>query len=215
MDIVHSATERVQIVRGFSTLLQLALQSAKNVVEREVIFPRSPCRTTHATHTEALRLHCPSSLRSRRTIRPSLASKVECSTDTGSSCIEAEAGTLGFRPCGGLRILVGEHTYDTGSNFMMNNGLVVFSDNVYTEFLQGVNLVSMMFGRVTYHYIIGLELKRLRLEPFGTQTFAVDECTIGAFDVLDENLHICVNNGCIRKHSMPTQIRRGARPPVA
>ena len=40
----------------------------------------------------------------------------------------------------------------------------------------------------TYDNVVGLELVRLRLQPFGAESLAVDEGAVGAFHVLYEDL---------------------------
>ena len=58
---------------------------------------------------------------------------------------------LRLRSCGGLGILLVEHAEDAGSDFVVDDGLVVFTDDVDTEFLKKNVMVSRGFdecGRV-------------------------------------------------------------------
>ena len=43
--------------------------------------------------------------------------------------------------------------------------------------------------RVTYHDIIRLQLEGVGLEPLRTKSLLVDEGTVRAFDILDEDLY--------------------------
>lgn len=46
----------------------------------------------------------------------------------------------------------------------------------------------MTSGKSTYNYVVRFQLKWLGFKTFCAETLAVDECAVGAFDVLDEYL---------------------------
>ena len=49
----------------------------------------------------------------------------------------------------------------------------------------------------TYDVIVRFEFVRLALEMFWTESFDVDECLVGAFDALDEDLHPNITHLCV------------------
>ena len=49
--------------------------------------------------------------------------------------VETETSVLSFGPRSVLSILIGENAYHPGSDFVMDDSLVIFANDVNTEFL--------------------------------------------------------------------------------
>lgn len=80
-----------------------------------------------------------------------------------------------------LGFLFGKYANNTGSNFMMNNCFVVFTDNINTKFLfEEMNIrAQQREGRdETYDNVTGLELERFRFCAFWAKPFTVDKGTV-------------------------------------
>lgn len=137
MNVVHGIAKSMEVVTCLPTLLQLPLQSAKDVIERNIAFPRGSCWSTQTTHSQPRGWHCSSPLRTTSPVGTGLVGKAERTSAAHASCggVETEAGTLSFCPCGVLRILLSENAYHPGSDFVMNDRLVIFANDVNTKFL--------------------------------------------------------------------------------
>src|SRR5882757_6533197 len=71
---------------------------------------------------------------------------------------------------------------------MVDDSHVVFVDS---ELLTESDKKMKVRSKVgTYNDIVRFEFVRLTLEPLWTESFAVDECPVGALDVFDEDLHL-------------------------
>ena len=99
----------------------------------DVTFPGGSCRAG-TSHSHRWSLHSPSTLRA---IGSGLAGKAESTVvvDAPRRSVETEASILSFRPGSILRILIGENADHSGSNFVTDDGLVIFANDVNTEFL--------------------------------------------------------------------------------
>src|SRR5882724_2186032 len=72
--------------------------------------------------------------------------------------------------------------------------LVVFTDDVDSEFLtESMRNGSQVAKELNGDTYDDLEFVRIALETLWTESSAVDECPVGALDVLDEDLHANVN----------------------
>lgn len=137
MDVTHRARQRMQLRTSLARLLELALETIQDMVECEATLSRRSHVAAHAAHPgEGLLLHRWSSLRlsGAWTLR---ACKIECAAATirlGREISEWWVLML-FGARGGLGVLFGEDTDDAGGDFVVDNGLVVFPDDVNTEFL--------------------------------------------------------------------------------
>lgn len=80
----------------------------------------------------------------------------------------------------GLSVFGGEDDKDTGCDLVVDDGLVIFPDNVDTKL----------------DNVFRLELARLRLDRLGRETVAIDKSTVGRLDVLDVYLY----RGVLRRH---------------
>lgn len=137
MDVTHRARQRMELRTSLARLLKLALQTIQDMVEREATLSRRSHVAAHATHPgEGLLLHRWSSLILSRTwtLR---ACKVECAA--AAIRLRREISKwwvlMLFGARGGLRVLFGEDTDDAGGDFMVDDGLVVFPDDINAEFL--------------------------------------------------------------------------------
>ena len=99
-----------------------------------------------------------------------------------------------------LCFLLGKNANDTGSDCMMNDGLVIIANDVDTKFL----FEEIVNGRIkkedsgggkvgsretaTYNNVASLKFEGLRLSALCAESFAIDKCTIGALHIFDVDL---------------------------
>ena len=147
MDFRETTTQRVQLRTRLPALLELALETAQDVVERQPALPRDTHVPAHTAHPlEALRLQCWPPLRTHGSVRAPLTipDEVECAV-TGPWLIwHAPHVTLGalllrlrLGALRGLRVELREDAHDASSDLMVNNGLIVLTDDIDAEFLRG------------------------------------------------------------------------------
>lgn len=144
VNLVHRAVQRVELSTSLATFLELALETAKDMVESETALSGWAHATAHAAHAdESLRLHRRATLAANS---GSLTTEVERVTRAGSGShvlVVTREGVTGWvlgellllHMGGGLSVLLVEDAEDTGSDFVVDNGLVVLTDDVDTEFL--------------------------------------------------------------------------------
>ena len=144
MDLVHRAVQRVELSTSLPTFLQFTLEAAEDVVESETALTGWTHATTHTTHADKpLRLHRRATLAANS---GSLTTKVECITRSGGGghvlVVTREGVTrwvlselLLFRMGGGLGVLLVENAEDAGGNLVVDDGLVVFADDIDAELL--------------------------------------------------------------------------------
>jgi hypothetical protein len=90
---------------------------------------------------------------------------------------------------GDVHVLFGEDVSSVGCDFVVDDGLVVFAYDVYTEFLGGrEQLTRWVCPYYTYDDVVRLEFIRFALQTLRTESFAIDKSTIKAPDVLYEYL---------------------------
>ena len=144
VDLREAAAERVQLRARLAALLELALEAAEDVVEREAALARHADVPAHAAHPdEALRLERRPALR-RLPVRAALAvPEVEGAVARAGlvrhRADEARALLLRLRlgALRGLRVELGEHAHDSCCDLVVDDRLVVFTDDVDAEFLEG------------------------------------------------------------------------------
>lgn len=75
--------------------------------------------------------------------------------------------------------------------FVVHDRLVIFTDDIDAEFLHAAPSDDAQHHRkATYHHILALELKRLRLDTFLGQPIPIDKSPVGTLDVLDKDLAV-------------------------
>lgn len=89
-----------------------------------------------------------------------------------------------------LDVLLSKHAENTSGNLVVDGSFIVLANDVNAEFLNMTRLKNneMRKRKVAYHDIVIFQFKRVGLDAFGTETFAVDECAIRTLDVFDEDL---------------------------
>jgi len=134
----------MELSTGLATFLKFTLETAEDVVESETTLTGWAHAAAHATHAdEPLRLHRRTTLAANGW---SLAVEVERVTWTsggGHVLVVTREGITGwilgelllFRMGSGLGVLLVEDAEDTGSDLVVDDSLVVFTDDVDTEFL--------------------------------------------------------------------------------
>lgn len=150
MNVTHRAVQRVEFGSCLATFLKFALKTAEDMVEGQTTLARRAHAATHTAHTdEPLRLHRGASLASNGR---SLTVKVERVAGAGSGghvLVVTREGITGwilgevllFRLGGGLGVLLIENAENTGSNLVVDDGLVVFADNVNAKLLINMRFV--------------------------------------------------------------------------
>lgn len=117
----------------------------------------------HATHTnEALLLHGRSALGGARAILS--AGETEstgCGTGAGLASMSGDGWRvlMLFCACGGLCVLVGKDANDACSDLVVDDGLVIFADDVDTKFLNKMREIMEEREEGAYYYIICLEFE--------------------------------------------------------
>jgi hypothetical protein len=144
VNLAHGTVQRVELSTSLATFLQFTLKTAEDVVEGEAALAGWPHATAHATHAdEPLWLHRGATLTTNR--RP-LTVEVERVARTGAGghvLVVTREGITGWvlgellllRMGGSLSFLLVEDAEDTSSNLVVDDGLVVFADNVDAELL--------------------------------------------------------------------------------
>ena len=144
VNLIHRAVQRVELSASLATFLKFTLEAAKDVVESKTTLARWAHAATHPTHPdEPLRLHRRAALTANSR---TLTAEVERVTRTGCGVhvlVVTREGVTGWilgellllRMGGSLSVLVVENAEDTGGDLVVNNGLVVFTDNVDAELL--------------------------------------------------------------------------------
>lgn len=133
---------------SFPALLQFSLETAEDVVEREPALAWRARAAAHSAHPdEPLRLHgssplrpghavaLPCAVRARKAKGTWLASQPWPLAAQGAVCGGILLGLYASRSLG---ILLREDTDDARGDFVVNDGRVVFTDNVDTKFLVAV-----------------------------------------------------------------------------
>lgn len=90
-----------------------------------------------------------------------------------------------------LGILFRKNADGACGDFMVDDGLVVFADDVDTEFLGSCEGEVHILGLNAYHDVVAFQFVRLGLDALGAESLAVDKGAVGAFDVLDVDLLCC------------------------
>ncbi len=146
MDVRETTAQRVKLRTRLPALLKLALQAAQYVVEREPALPGDTHVPAHTAHPlEALSLQCWPPLRTNGPVGAALPiDKVKCAI-SGAGLIRHAPHValgalllrlrLGALRC--LRVELREDAHDPSSNLVVDDGLVVFADDIDTEFLRG------------------------------------------------------------------------------
>ena len=129
----------MELSASFATFLKFTLEAAKDVVENKTTLARWAHAATHTTHPdEPLRLHRRAALTANS---GTLTAKVERVTRTSCGVhvlVVTREGVTGWilgkllllRMGGSLSVLVVKNAEDTGGDLVVNNGLVVFTENV-------------------------------------------------------------------------------------
>ena len=158
---MHSSCQRIQFMSCLFTLLQFALQTTEDDVERKTCFTRRP----HASHpAKTLLSELGSSLNRKRGIRTSRArltlGNAGCSVDSAGTRMSHRSLTANrrcrssgmcllhvllllmlllvlvrLRTSGNLSILFREDADDSSGYFVVDDCFVVFADNIDTKFL--------------------------------------------------------------------------------
>jgi hypothetical protein len=133
MYISHGPSEIMQLRACLPALLQLSLEPTQDVDKGQPALPRrADVRAAHPTHhPEALRRH-----------RGSPPARVGAPT---AALGEGERGCSAVR-LRDVGVLFGEDAYDAGGDFVVDDRLVVFSDDVDSEFLYLVLGSAMRWG---------------------------------------------------------------------
>jgi hypothetical protein len=129
VDLAHRVRQAVKLCTGLAALLQLALQPRDDVVEREARLAgwTEGAHAAHAAETGLLLLlHAWSA---GTAVRVSGSAKVETTTRKRAH------GTRRIWTRCRCRIGVAKDTNHTSSHLVVDDGLVVFANNVDTEFL--------------------------------------------------------------------------------
>jgi hypothetical protein len=134
----------VELSTSLATFLEFTLKTTEDVVEGKTALAGLPHATAHATHAdEPLRLHRRAALTANS---GSLTVEVERVTGTGGGChilVVTREGITGWilgellllRVGSILSVLLVENAENAGSDLVVDNGLVVFTDNIDAEFL--------------------------------------------------------------------------------
>ena len=72
----------------------------------------------------------------------------------------------------------------------MDNGFVVFADDVDAKFLENLVRVAsdLNYDLITYDDVVRLEFIRFRLYALRGESFPIDKCPIRTLDIFDEDL---------------------------
>ena len=144
MNLREPGAQRMQLRTRLPTLLQLALQSAQDVVKRESALPRDPDVPTHTAHPLQALLQRRPPLRTGGAIRVPLAvpDKVERAVagpwlvgHGADVALRALLLRLRFGALRGLRVELREDAYDACRDLVVDDRFVVLADDVDTEFL--------------------------------------------------------------------------------
>ena len=140
VNLVHRAIQGVELSTSLATFLEFTLETAEDVVKGKTTL----AGWTHAAHTdESMRLHRRAALASST---GSLTVEIERITGTGGRghvLVVAREGVTGrvlddlllLRMGRSLGFLLIEDTEDTGGDLVVDDGLVIFADNVNAKLL--------------------------------------------------------------------------------
>jgi len=144
VNLVHRAIQGVELSTSLATFLKFTLETAEDVVEGKTALAGWTHATAHAAHTdEPLRLHRRATLASSA---GSLTVEVKRVTRTGGRghvLVVAREGVTGrvlgdlllLRMGRGLGFLFIEDAENTGGDLVVDDGLVVFADDVNAKLL--------------------------------------------------------------------------------
>jgi hypothetical protein len=165
LNVVHGGSETLQLLTRLAGTLELHLEFVQNMVERQSL--GAGAGLALAQTTETTELGVVATQRALLSARDSLG-LLGCVLLMLVLLLSKQGLLLVLQmsvvfPGSSLCIFRGQHDKDTGSDLVVDNGLVVLADNIDTEF----------------DNIFRLELTGLGLDRLGRQTVAIDKCAVG------------------------------------
>ena len=109
---------------------------------------------------------------------------------------------------------------DTSGDLVVDDCLIVLANDINAEFLRMTPMKKNVTGKkiMVYQAIVIFQFKRFGLDTFGTETLPVNECTVAALNVLDEDLKEGLREKWEKRkghellcHSPPTLLRAPSR----
>lgn len=158
MNFRHGSGQRLELLRCFSAPLDFALKFTENCVKGEpALLWDAPANGSQSTQAALMVWR---TVERRATLTGGHLLKVIW-LGMAERMLLSLLGVDGML-LGGVYIVLAEQTLDSGSDFVMDNCLVVFPDDIDAKF----------------DYIVGVELKRRRFYAFMTEPGAIYKCSV-------------------------------------